>query len=83
MTGLTLTYTLAIVGLASLVDGVGVAGGLARDVSIVVLLAAGLALLWPPLGDQDRGARVPLVARLAPTRALGRGGRATASGRAC
>ena len=79
--GLTLTYTLAIVGLASLVDGVGVAGGLARDVAIVVLLGAGLALLWPPLGSRVEALASRLVARFAPRGAgAGRGGDGFLSG---
>ena len=49
--GLPVTFTVTIVGLASVVDGVGLGGGAARTVSILVLLGFGVALLWPPLGD--------------------------------
>src|ERR1700726_4001097 len=45
--GLAVTFTIAIVALAQLVKGVGLASGAARDVAIVVLLAFGLAMLVP------------------------------------
>ena len=40
--GLAITFTVAIVALAQLVKGVGLASGAARDVAIVVLLAFGV-----------------------------------------
>src|SRR5436190_1543573 len=49
--GLTTTFTVTIVGLASLIHGVGLADGFVRTVAVVVLLAFGLALVWPRLGD--------------------------------
>jgi cytochrome c biogenesis protein CcdA/thiol-disulfide isomerase/thioredoxin len=52
VTGLAMTFTITIAGLASVVDGVGVADGTARKVAIAVLLAAGLALLVPAVGDR-------------------------------
>jgi cytochrome c biogenesis protein CcdA/thiol-disulfide isomerase/thioredoxin len=45
--GLTTTFTLAIVALASLVDGVGLPDGAVRTLAVGVLLAFGLALLVP------------------------------------
>jgi cytochrome c biogenesis protein CcdA/thiol-disulfide isomerase/thioredoxin len=48
--GLALTFTIAIVALAQLVKGVGLASGAARDLAIVVLLGFGVALLFPGLG---------------------------------
>src|SRR5918996_1611180 len=45
--GLTATFTIAIVALASLVDGVGLPGGTVRTLAVVVLLGFGLALLVP------------------------------------
>jgi cytochrome c biogenesis protein CcdA/thiol-disulfide isomerase/thioredoxin len=45
--GLTATHTVAIVALASLVDGVGLPDGTVRTVAVVVLLAFGLSLLVP------------------------------------
>ncbi len=45
--GLVCTFTIAIVALAQLVKGVGLASGAARTLAIVVLLVFGLALLIP------------------------------------
>src|SRR5947199_4996766 len=45
--GLMLTFTITIVGLASVVDGVGFADGTLRTLSIFFLLAFGLTLLVP------------------------------------
>jgi cytochrome c biogenesis protein CcdA/thiol-disulfide isomerase/thioredoxin len=47
--GLALTFTITIVGFASVIDGVGVADGTARTLAIAVLLGFGLVLLWPRL----------------------------------
>jgi cytochrome c biogenesis protein CcdA/thiol-disulfide isomerase/thioredoxin len=47
--GLMLTFTIAIVGLASVIDGVGVADGTARSLAIAVLLGFGVMLFWPRL----------------------------------
>jgi cytochrome c biogenesis protein CcdA/thiol-disulfide isomerase/thioredoxin len=47
--GLALTFTVAIVALAQLVRGVGLASGAARDLAVVVLIGAGILLLVPPL----------------------------------
>src|SRR3982074_3554434 len=47
--GLAATFTVAIVALAQLVKGVGLATGAARMVAIVVLLAFGLLMLVPEL----------------------------------
>ena len=45
--GLSITFTVTVVGLASVVDGVGLGSDPLRDVAVVVLLAFGLALLLP------------------------------------
>ncbi len=45
--GLSVTFTVTIVGLANVVDGVGLGSDPLRDVAIAVLLAFGLALLLP------------------------------------
>src|ERR1700730_14441657 len=45
--GLSVTFTVTIVGVANLVDGVGLGSDPLRDVAIAVLLAFGLALLLP------------------------------------
>ena len=47
--GLAATFTIAIVLLAQLVRGVGLASGAARTVAIVVLIGFGIALLTPDL----------------------------------
>jgi len=47
--GLGATFTIAIVLLAQLVKGVGLASGAARTLAIVVLIAFGIALLIPDL----------------------------------
>jgi cytochrome c biogenesis protein CcdA/thiol-disulfide isomerase/thioredoxin len=45
--GLSITFTVTIVGLANVVDGVGLGDDPLRDVAIAVLLLFGLALLLP------------------------------------
>src|SRR3954453_2012813 len=47
VTGLALTFTLTIVGLASVIDGVGLGNDVTRDIAIAVLAAAGLVMLLP------------------------------------
>jgi cytochrome c biogenesis protein CcdA/thiol-disulfide isomerase/thioredoxin len=47
--GLTATFTIAIVALASLVDGVGLPSGTVRTLAVLVLLGFGVALLVPSL----------------------------------
>jgi cytochrome c biogenesis protein CcdA/thiol-disulfide isomerase/thioredoxin len=47
--GLTAAFTVAIVALASLVDGIGLPGGTVRTLAVLVLLGFGVALLVPPL----------------------------------
>ena len=49
--GLTVTHVIAIVGIASVIDGVGLAGGVTRTLAICALLLFGVALLWPRLGE--------------------------------
>ena len=50
--GLVTTHTIAIVALASIIDGVGLADGAVRDLAIAVLAIFGIALVWPALGDR-------------------------------
>jgi cytochrome c biogenesis protein CcdA/thiol-disulfide isomerase/thioredoxin len=50
--GLSVTFTLVIVGLAEVVDGVGLGDGVTRYVAIGVLAAAGFVLLVPAVGDR-------------------------------
>jgi cytochrome c biogenesis protein CcdA/thiol-disulfide isomerase/thioredoxin len=47
--GLSVTFTITIVGVAKVVDGVGLGSDPLRDIAIVVLLGFGLALLLPGL----------------------------------
>src|ERR1700684_3125489 len=50
--GLSVNFTVTIVGGASVGDGVGRGSGPLGDVAIVVLLVFGLALLAPKLADR-------------------------------
>src|SRR4051812_37536182 len=52
VTGLALTFTITIAGLASVIHGVGVANDVERKIAIGVLFVAGLALLLPAIGDR-------------------------------
>jgi cytochrome c biogenesis protein CcdA/thiol-disulfide isomerase/thioredoxin len=47
--GLVTTFTVAIVALASVIDGVGLPDGTVRTIAVVVLLGFGLAMLLPSL----------------------------------
>ena len=47
--GLTVTFTVTIVGLATVVDGVGLGTSLVRDLAIVALAGFGLAVIFPRL----------------------------------
>src|SRR5688500_9169964 len=69
--GLTATFTIAIVALASVVDGVGLSGGTVRTLAVGVLLGFGLALLVPSVAAR---VEVPLsrLARFGP-RSAGHG----------
>jgi cytochrome c biogenesis protein CcdA/thiol-disulfide isomerase/thioredoxin len=50
--GLSITFTVTIVGVAQVVDGVGLGSDPLRDVAIVVLLVFGAALIVPALGER-------------------------------
>src|SRR5437660_8538559 len=63
--GLTTTFTIAIVALAQLVKGIGLASSAARTISIVVLLAFGIALLIPELAARIQ-APLSRLARFGP-----------------
>jgi len=65
--GLTVTFTVVIVGVANVVDGVGLGSDPLRDIAVAVLLASGLALIVPGLADR-------LEARLSRISALGASG---------
>ena len=49
--GLVVCHTLAVVALATVIDGVGLASGTVRTGAVVVLAVFGAALIWPRLGD--------------------------------
>jgi cytochrome c biogenesis protein CcdA/thiol-disulfide isomerase/thioredoxin len=63
--GLTLTHTITIVGIASVVDGVGFADGTLRTLAIVVLGVFGLTLLVPRASHWIE-ARLAVMSRLGP-----------------
>ncbi|MEO9024727.1 MAG: cytochrome c biogenesis protein CcdA [Solirubrobacteraceae bacterium] len=63
--GLALTFTIAIVALAQLVNGVGLASGAARTLAIIVLLAFGFVLLIPELAERIQ-APLSRLARFGP-----------------
>jgi cytochrome c biogenesis protein CcdA/thiol-disulfide isomerase/thioredoxin len=65
--GLTTTFTVTIVGIADVVNGVGLGSDPLRDVAVAVLLASGLALLVPGLADR-------VEAKMSRIAALGVGG---------
>src|ERR1700684_4234293 len=50
--GLAITFTIAIVALAQLVQGVGLASGAARTLAIIVLIAFGVVMLIPALAQR-------------------------------
>ncbi len=68
VTGLALTHTITIVGIASVVDGVGFADGTLRTLAIAVLAVFGLTLLVP-VASLWIEARMAALSRLGPRRA--------------
>jgi cytochrome c biogenesis protein CcdA/thiol-disulfide isomerase/thioredoxin len=69
--GLSITFTVTIVGVAKVVDGVGLGSDPLRDVAIVVLLAFGAVLIVPALGARIE-APLSRLGRLGPrTRGTG------------
>ena len=66
--GLAATFTITIVGLAEVVDGVGLGNGTLRTVAVIVLLGFGTLLLVPRLADRVEAALSPIIA-LGPRRA--------------
>ena len=51
ISGLTVTFVIAIVGIASVIDGVGLAKGFTRTLAIAALVLFGAALIWPRLAE--------------------------------
>src|SRR6187200_1466217 len=68
--GLALTFTVTIVGLASVIDGVGLGPEATRTIAVVVLIGFGVVLAVPSLAVR---VEAPL-ARLARFGPRGRGG---------
>ncbi len=64
--GLSITFTVTIVGVASVVDGVGLGSDPLRAVAVVVLLAFGLLLLMPAELAARVEAPLSRLARLGP-----------------
>ena len=60
--GLSVTFTITIVGLAEVVDGVGLGDGTLRTVAVIVLLGFGVLLLVPRLADRVEAALSPIIA---------------------
>jgi cytochrome c biogenesis protein CcdA/thiol-disulfide isomerase/thioredoxin len=60
--GLALSFTFATVALVYVIEALGLPDDLVRDLAIAVLLAFGLSLLLPPLGDRIEAA----ISRLVP-----------------
>jgi cytochrome c biogenesis protein CcdA/thiol-disulfide isomerase/thioredoxin len=65
VTGLTVTFTVTIVGIADVVDGVGLGSDPLRYLAVAVLLLAGLALLVPTVAERVE-ARMSRLAALGP-----------------
>jgi cytochrome c biogenesis protein CcdA/thiol-disulfide isomerase/thioredoxin len=63
--GLAITFTITIVGLATVVDGVGLGDGSLRSLAVIVLLAFGVTLLVPRISDRVEAWLSPLI-RLGP-----------------
>jgi cytochrome c biogenesis protein CcdA/thiol-disulfide isomerase/thioredoxin len=63
--GLAVTFTITIVGLATVVDGVGLGDGSLRSLAVIVLLVFGVTLLVPRLSDRIEAWLSPLI-RLGP-----------------
>jgi cytochrome c biogenesis protein CcdA/thiol-disulfide isomerase/thioredoxin len=64
--GLVTAHTVAIVALASVIDGVGLTDGFVRTAAVLVLACFGVALIWPRLGLAVERALAP-VQRLGPS----------------
>src|SRR5919197_3481148 len=69
--GLAITFTVTIVGLATVVDGVGLGDSVVRTIAIVTLLVCGLAVAIPAIGDRIE-APLSRLARFGP-KSIGHG----------
>jgi cytochrome c biogenesis protein CcdA/thiol-disulfide isomerase/thioredoxin len=68
-TGLAVSFTFATVALVYVISALGLPNGLLRTFSVVVLIAFGISLLVPSLGDRVEA----YLSRIAPSLALGSG----------
>src|ERR1044072_5301652 len=59
--GLAITFTITIVGLATVVDGVGLGDGSLRSLAVIVLLVFGVTLLVPRVADRLEAWLSPLI----------------------
>src|SRR5215208_4669553 len=59
--GLATTFTITIVGLAEVVDGVGLGDGSLRSLAVIVLAGFGVLLLIPNLADRAEAVLSPLA----------------------
>ncbi|HEX4363346.1 MAG TPA: cytochrome c biogenesis protein DipZ [Solirubrobacteraceae bacterium] len=65
VSGLTLTYTITIIGIASVVHGVGIGDGTLRTISICLIAVFGVTLLVPRAADWLQ-LRLTFLQRIAP-----------------
>jgi cytochrome c biogenesis protein CcdA/thiol-disulfide isomerase/thioredoxin len=65
--GLTVTFTITIVGIATVTDSVGLGTGVTRDLAIAALAVFGIVTLVPTVGDR-LAARLSPLARFGPRR---------------
>src|SRR3954470_16135097 len=65
VTGLTVTFTVTIVGAAAVTSSVGVGDSVTRDIAIAALALFGVATLVPAIGDRIE-ARLSPLARYGP-----------------
>src|SRR5580765_3895258 len=61
VTGLAVTFSVTIVGISTLVDGVGLGSSGARTLAIVFLAGFGIVTLVPALGDRLAAVLSPLA----------------------
>src|ERR1039458_4024274 len=69
--GLMVTFTITIVGIASVVGGVGLGSDPLRDLAVAVLLVMGLALILPGVADRVEARMSPMARFGPPTRGDG------------
>jgi cytochrome c biogenesis protein CcdA/thiol-disulfide isomerase/thioredoxin len=63
--GLAITFTISIIALAQITRGVGLASGATRTLAVIVLIAFGIVMLFPPLAERVQ-APLSRLARFGP-----------------